>query len=936
MRAGYVACLFAASCAMTATNARAIETERAAEPLEEVVVTGSRLVASVEQATGPVTILDRTDLERGLPDSLGEVLQSLPLQSGATQNLNNNDGDGSTRINLRGLGPERTLVLLNGRRFVFGGLGADASVDLDMIPLSMIERVEISTSGATSIYGSDAVAGVVNVITRQNYSGFETGGTYHVAEHGDGAVRTAHALFGSSSDGGNFVLGFEYVRQNTVLQGARSYSAHVESLASPSGPIVDTGSLNSPEGFLVLPVPSVLDPAGVGSGFYTHIAATTGRALSDYRPFDPSTDLYNYAPQAYLQTPTERGVLWLSARGALGSSVEWFGEGLLHRARTEQQYSPATYSSFNAGAAPYDPVSGEQFIPASNYYNPFGTDVLGVISTLSSGGPRTFDQHIATYRTVLGLRGRLARWRWEGSVTWAQSDANQYSTDQVLRANVRNAVGPSGLDGTGRVVCGTPDPTTGVVAPDNIIAGCVPLNLFAGPLAVTPDQLAYIERNLRDFGRNRHIVADLAITGTLGRLPAGELQWAFGGQYRRESGSDVLDPQTGEGITGFVTTEIPNPSTFTSREVFLETRAPLLRNLPGVEALDATVGERYSRYSEFGGTNSLQGGLHWQLMPHVTLRGGYARVFRAPGLEDLFSTQFVEARPIPDPCGAGPTPEQQTHCAAAGVPGGSYVQGASQPVLSLFGGNPHLGPEHGHTWSAGMLFHGTELDGWSASADYWRVQLDKALGTPSPFDLVDQCANTGSGCALISRAADGSILQVNSIEQNLVSQTQAGVDVSADLRLHSFWGRLEAKLSGVWLISAAQSNFANGTPLQSAGTYSGVSFPRLRVSGSLDWSRGAWSASYRVQFMDSMTECGDKNLIAFLAPTDCRTIDSRLYHDVSASYELHDGLRLTLGVENLLNTEPPFVNTSTSANTDAPLYPLLGRTYTVGIGYRYH
>ena len=193
MRAGYVACLFAASCAMTATNAKAIETERAAEPLEEVVVTGSRLVASVEQATGPVTILDRTDLERGLPDSLGEVLQSLPLQSGATQNLNNNDGDGSTRINLRGLGPERTLVLLNGRRFVFGGLGADASVDLDMIPLSMIERVEISTSGATSIYGSDAVAGVVNVITRQNYSGFETGGTYHVSEHGDGAVRTAHA-----------------------------------------------------------------------------------------------------------------------------------------------------------------------------------------------------------------------------------------------------------------------------------------------------------------------------------------------------------------------------------------------------------------------------------------------------------------------------------------------------------------------------------------------------------------------------------------------------------------------------------------------------------------------------------------------------------------------------------------------------------------------
>jgi iron complex outermembrane recepter protein len=365
------------------------------------------------------------------------------------------------------------------------------------------------------------------------------------------------------------VVGFEYVKQNTVLQGARPYSAHVESLASPAGPVVDTGSLNSPGGFFVLPVPNVLDPTGVGTGWFTHIAGSTGRALNDYRPFDTSTDLYNYAPQAYLQTPTERGVLWVSGCGDLGSSVEWFGEGLFHRARTEQQYSPATYSSFNEGAAPSDPVSGQQYIPASNGYNPFGTDVLGVISTLSSGGPRTFDQHIATYRTVLGLRGRLAQWRWEGSVTWAQSDANQYSTDEVLRANVRNAVGPSGPDATGKIVCGMPDAATGLVPSANIIPGCVPLNLFAGPLAVTPDQLAYIERNLRDFGRNRHIVADLAITGAFGRLPAGELQWAFGGQYRRESGSYVLDPQIGEGITGFVTTGIPNPSIFTSREAFL-------------------------------------------------------------------------------------------------------------------------------------------------------------------------------------------------------------------------------------------------------------------------------------------------------------------------------------------------------------------------------
>ena len=459
----------------------------------------------------------------------------------------------------------------------------------------------------------------------------------------------------------------------------------------------------------------------------------------------------------------------------------------------------------------------------------------------------------------------------------------------------------------------------------------MPLNLFAGSLAVTPEQLAYIERNLRDFGRNRHVVADFAITGPLGHLPAGALQWAFGGQYRRESASDVLDSQIGEGITGFITVGVPNPSTFTAREVFLEMRAPLLANLPGVQALDATVGERYSRYSEFGGTNSLQGGLHWRVMSHVTLRGGYARVFRAPGLSDLFTSQFGEARPINDPCGTGPTPAQQTHCAAAGVPGGSYVQTAA-PVLTIFGGNPHLGPEHGSTWTAGVLLHGAELEGWSASVDYWRVHLDNVLDSPDPSDLLEQCADDGAGCSLIPRAPDGSIVHISAIEQNLASLMREGLDVSLELRSRHSWGLVDAKLSGVWLRSAAESSFANGTPVESAGTNF---WPRVRISGSVDWSRGPWSASYRVQFIDSMTECGDKNLISYLAPTDCRTIDSRIYHDVFAAYQLRGGLRFTLGVENLLNTDPPRVNTSGSANTDATLYRLLGRTYTAGMSYRY-
>ncbi len=908
------------------------------QALDEVVVTGSRLTRSTEEATGPVTVLDKADLERGIPDSLGEILLSLPLQNGATQTLNDNDNDGATRVNLRGLGPDRTLVLLNGRRFVFGGTGADQSVDLDMIPLSMIERVEISTSGATSIYGSDAVAGVVNVITRRNFTGLETSGAYHVSERGDGAVRTGHALFGADSARGNFIVGLEYLHQDGVLQSARAYSSHVESLAAPNGPMVDTGSLNNPYGFFVLPVPNVLDPSGLGSGWYTRIPNASGRGLNAYKVFDPATDLYNYAPQAYLQTPTERGIVWVSGRYELGSSTEWFVEGLFHRGHTAQQYSPATYSSFNLGAAPTDPQSGNhQFIPASNYYNPFGSDLIGVISTLSSGGPRTFDQHLATYRVVSGLRGSLGTWQWNGAVTWAQSDADEYLTGMVLRRNVRNAVGPSGIDAAGNIVCGSPDPATGLVSQANIVPGCVPLDLFDGPQGASKRQLAYIERDLRSFGRNRHIVTELSLSGPAGHLPAGDVQWALGAEYRRESASNVQDPQAAGGVTGFVTADVPNPSIYSSRELFAELRAPLLEHLRGVESLELVAGARYSRYSAFGGTNSLQGGLHWRVSPHITLRGGYSTVFRAPGLSDLFQSQVEEARPITDPCGSNPTAEQRIHCAAAGVPAGAYVQSVNEPVDVIFGGNPGLRPERGTSWTSGFLLRGSEASGWTMSVDYWRVQLRDALDSPGPDHIVDQCAATGSAaCALIERATNGSIIRIDSTEHNLTHQTQYGLDLSTAVHTDLPWGTLAATLSGAWLLAVRIDDFVSGVSTQSAGTRddNGVAWPKIRMKGTLDWRLGPWRLAYNAQFIDSMVECGDKNLIPYLLPTDCRTISSRLYHDLFATYEWRSGVRLNVGVENILDTRPPFVNTSYSANTDASIYALLGRTYRVSLGYR--
>ena len=902
--------------------------------LQEVVVTGSRFARSAVDATGPITIVDRADFERAAADSIGRVLQALPLQNGATQNANSN-GDGTTRINLRGLGPERTLVLLNGRRFVFGGLGADSSVDLDMIPLSMIDRVEISTSGAAAIYGSDAIAGVVNVITRRHYSGAEAETRFHTSERGDGQERGAHALLGLDSPRGNLTFGAEYARADGVLQTARAFSAHVESLASPAGPVIQTGSIYSTGGLFIVPEPNALDPSGLGSGLYTRVAGGSGRGADAFRAWDKSSDLFDYAPYAYLQTPQERGVGWLSAQFDFGSSIEAFAEGLLHRSRSREQIEPTHYSSFNVGAAPVDPATQAQFIPANNFYNPFGVDV-GVLRTLLEAGPRTYDQRFATGRMVVGLRGRIERWQWEGSVTWAQSDTDDSHAGQILRAPARSAVGPSGRDAAGNVACGVPDPATGIVPAANVIAGCIPLDLFGPEGSVTPKELAYVSRTLRNLGTNRHWVGDFSLTGPLGRLPAGDLQWAVGAQYRRESAGLVLDPQTGEGVAGEISAGVPDPSTFTARDLFVELQVPLLRGARAAEALDATFGARSSHYSAFGGRTTLQAGLRWRMNSQITLRGGYSQVFRAPSLGDLFTAQIGENRAVNDPCGNSPTPEQQRNCAAAGVPGGRYQQGMNAPVLTLFGGNPRLGPESGNTWTAGVLFSDAQSR-YTTSIDFWRVQLSNLISFVDPLQALRECVNVGNldACRFVQRDASGAITFLDGLSHNLSHQTEDGVDIAAGARWQLPRGELNAHVSAVLLHSVALRSFFDQTPQQLSGTYdsNGNSWPRWRVQGTFDWVRGPWRVSYTTRFIHAMSECGDKNFYPFLDSTDCRRIDARIYHDVSATYGARPGWRVSLAVDNLTDTAPPRINQSGAANTDPTIYDVLGRAYTLALAY---
>ena len=393
------------------------------EIIDEVLVTGSHIVRPLDDATGPTAIVAQEDFERRPAQSLGETLQRLPMQTGYTENANDNFGDGATRINLRGLGAERTLVLLNGRRFVFGGLGADASVDIDSIPLSLVERVEVSANGASAVYGADAVSGVVNVITRKDFSGVEFSGGYAISEHGDGDSSSARIVFGHNFARGNLSAGVEHAEQSVVGQSARSYSAHVESLAGPDGPVVRTGLFTSAEGIFDIPPDNAIGVPVPEPTFFTRVTGSGAQDASAYRVFDPVTDLFDYASYLYLQTPVERTAAWLSGNYALAEGIDAYVELLAQRRDSSQGRPSATYHNFIRGAAPYDPVTGRQVIPATNYYNPFAADVIGLFRAFVESGGRSFSQQSDAYRLSTGLSRALDRGTWQVSLTWGRNES---------------------------------------------------------------------------------------------------------------------------------------------------------------------------------------------------------------------------------------------------------------------------------------------------------------------------------------------------------------------------------------------------------------------------------------------------------------------------------------------------------------------------------
>jgi outer membrane receptor protein involved in Fe transport len=907
--------------------------------LEEVIVAGSRWWLDPTVGVAPVIVLDRRDLERGGRDSLGKVLQSLPMTTGSPVNTNANApgtaeprgrgaaGDGSVRILLHDL---PTVVLLNGRRLPNSGLGADASVDLNALPLSLIERVDVMASGASAAFGADAVGGVVNIVTRRVDRDLELSGTRTITERGDGEIVTGQAAVGFDLLGGTWSFGVDYVEQDGVTMGQRSYSALPLLIVDGNGTVrPDGANLLSPGGFLVVPEGNAL---GLEPDVYTNVLGGTGETAADYRLYERSIDGFNPAAFNYSQTPNERAALWLMGSRPLGESTNLFLEAFAHHRESAQQAAPTSYRTGFARPT-------EAGHPTDNYYNPFGIAIPMIWRRLVEAGNRTTEQDVDLWRILVGLEGSVARWTWELALQSAASEATAVEKGFFSRPRIVPALGPSGLDDSGRIVCGAPDPATGRVPAANIITGCVPLNLFGGAGSITEEQLAYvIPGTMINRGTNEQQFAEFIVSGPAGRMLGRDLQWMLGANYRREVGSVAPDPLHADYVGDQFR---PSPDLFRvtpvvsgaddAYELFTAVQVPLLHELPWARDMALNLGLRWSDYGSFESRTTWQGGLRWQLVEELALRVNYAEVFRAPSLAELYEQPTYAEQYAYDPCGNNPVPDQLPNCAANGVPGGAYVQDFSAGLVVVYGGNPELEPETGHTLGAGLIYTPMWATGFSASVDYFqanRTNLERA----TPEEVLTVCADFGY-CPGIIRSTDGRVSQLATRYRNFGESEVRAFDFAINWSAQTRIGEMDSSLMATYL-DRWNWRLPGGDVYSYAGNFDAGARPRWRASGHIGWHSGPWMASYAAEFIGSYSERVDPfpSFGIEFEPFD-RRVDSVLYHDIEAGFSFDSGVTVRAAITNVTDEDPPYLNIA-PANTDVATYRLLGRSYFMELRYR--
>ena len=568
-----------------APNAALAAEDEEANEVEEIVVTGSRIARSSADSDSNISIISRQEIEDLGVTSIGDFLQDIPQNVGGLNAQNNNGGNGSTQLSLRNLGSGRTLVLINGRRHVPYATGG--TVDLNAIAPATIERVDVLLDGASSVYGADAVAGVVNFITRNDFEGAEVSLFTGASSEGDGEITDWSFTMGTTSDRGNIMMTLGRYEMKEVMAGDRGWAFQDIFYDWESGEEFGLGSSATPEG-------TIIDRLGQEGNAAWQAIAGNGPFLWGPGGLNPSQtwssfsfggnsdsgegSYYNYQPENYLYTPQERTNFFITGNYELLDGVNGFMELSYINRKSDQLLAPTPLFIISEGIT----------VEADQFHNPFGRDFIDVRRRMVEAGNRNFIQDIDTYRIVGGVEMSLEDWDIEVSYNFGRTDGTDTNEGRFIRSRVVQALSSD---------CDAP---------------CVPLNLFGGPGSISQDQIDWISYTGTAKTTYQQNAFQLNVSNaSIFELPAGDVGLAFGIEKRDEEGSFVEDPLTEAGDT----TGNKGESTrgdYSVEEAYLELAIPVFDS-SALGNMNLSLSSRYSDYSNFGDTNNSKVGFRWDL-----------------------------------------------------------------------------------------------------------------------------------------------------------------------------------------------------------------------------------------------------------------------------------------------------------------------------------
>ena len=978
----------------SAIGLSSIAAAQEATEIEEITVTGTRITVPGIESASPIYSVDENEITLQQQPEVERILRLLPITKPDDGQNANNGSEGVATINLRGLGEQRNLVLIDGKRVT--PYNFDGIIDTSTIPTALIDRIDIITGGASAVYGSDAISGALNFVLKKDFEGVDLRGYYTVTDENDGDNKTLALTVGSNmADGrGNVVLNVNWSDRDAVLLGQR-----------PLGQLgIDTASGANYAEFLAGQAPAP-GPAGCGgpssvlSGgstttVPTRVAIGGGSGLGQFREdgsLQDNCSVFNFNPFNYYQTPLER----------------FGGAAIGHFEINEhaEVYSRLNYSSTNVRTqvAPSGIFGTTFFTPLAN---PLMSDqarnviltqaesdrVAGLVNVagtpdLSNPGGFLFenwrdingngivdeaDDLLIQYRRrtvefgerstgydsnafqfIVGSRGNVVGdWNYDVSFQHGESDRTEISAGYTNLSNIENAV--NSVDG---VTCRTGG------------SSCVPLNLFGGFGAITPDQAAYSSATAIEQQNYEQTIYTGSISGPVDAL---QIPWAdtpvavsFGAEYREERAVTTPDECLKEApdscLGGAGGNVLPIEGQFDVTEFFGEAIIPVVSGKTGFQRLDLELGFRASDYDPSGSNETWKAGVSWRPVDSFLFRAMLQRAVRAPNIGELANPNVTSLRNATlDPCSVANTSIDATltaRCIATGVSAAQVgnVEDIVSGQVDTFEGTDLTRlpePETADTFTAGFVYTPDlnlgPVDGLVLSVDYYDIDIDDIIGIFGAQEVLDGCyvAGLDSECDKIVRVGGTLTLPGAGVElftTNLVNLRAEGVEIGATFGIEmGRFGSLDVSANiNRYLTQESQSSPT--TPVLNCLGFYGTScegpLPKTRWIQRTSWNfKDDFTVSYLWRHIGSVS----------VEPTEVsntfetfRHISSVDYVDLTATWQVTDQINLSASIQNLLDEKPPVVGneaadtTSNSGNTFPSQYDVLGSVYTVGFRYQF-